>query len=440
MERIVYKELIAWKHANNRKPLFLRGARQVGKTWLMKTFGQREYKKCIYLNFENNVRLKNVFTEDFDISRIIMALEIESGERINDRDTLIIFDEIQEVPQALTSLKYFQEDAPQYNIIAAGSYLGIAMHPQTSFPVGKVDFLDIYPLTFIEFLRAMKEDKLVELIEIFDWDMIKVFKSKYINLLRQYFYIGGMPEVVNRFLLSHDYNEVRNIQNNIILTYEQDFSKHAPINEIPRLRMVWNSIPSQLAKENRKFIFGHIRQGARSKDYEVAIQWLIDTGLAHKVNRVNKPGLPLMAYKDINAYKLFLVDIGLMSAMAKLNIKILLDGNAAFEEYKGALTEQYVLQQLKSQKELNIYYWSSESSNSEIDFLIQHQTNVFPLEVKAAENLQAKSLKSFFQKYAPVTSLRTSTSDFRKETWLINIPLFAIGNLASFLSHIFAVK
>jgi len=432
MERHIYKELLEWKSSLHRKPLLIRGARQVGKTWLMKSFGSREYKRCVYLNFENNSRLKNIFLADLNIKRIIWALEIESQEKM-DSDTLVIFDEIQEVPEALTSLKYFNEEAPWMHIMAAGSYLGIAMRPQHSFPVGKVDFLNLYPLSFIEFLNASGEGSMVELLTNPDWELVKAFKTKYIHLLKQYFYVGGMPEAVSRFVETKDFNEVRKIQNNILQTYGQDFSKHAPIQVIPRLHMVWNAIPSQLAKENRKFMYNKLKEGARAKEFEVALQWLTDTGLAHKVNRVNKLGLPLMAYEDDSAFKLYLLDVGLMAAMTGLDIKVFLEGNQAFEEFKGALAEQYVLQQLKTQKDTIVSYWAPENNSAEIDFLLQLHTQVIPLEVKASENLHAKSLRVYHQKYQPRISVRTSLSDYRNEGWLINIPLYAIGNINRYL-------
>jgi len=434
MKRSLYNELILWKQSVHRKPMIIRGARQVGKTWLMRTFGLQEYKKCVYLNCENNIRIKNIFTEDFDIQRIISALEIESGQKITMSDTLLIFDEIQEVPEALTSLKYFQEEVPALHILAAGSLLGVAMHPNSSFPVGKVDFLDLAPLSFVEFLWAMKEDSLSDLLNNQDWTMIKAFKSRYTRLLRQYYYIGGMPEVVLRFTESKEYAKARSLQQKILFTYEQDFSKHAPRELIPRIRLVWNSIPSQLAKENKKFIYGTLKNGARAREFELAIQWLIDSGLVCKVNRVNKSGIPLMAYEDFGAFKLFLADVGLMSAMADLDVKTLLEGNAAFEEFKGSLTEQYVHQQLRVQKGLQIYYWSAESSTSEIDFLVQYEGKNIPIEVKATENLQAKSLKVFHQKYKPERSVRISMSDYREDGWLTNLPLYAAGNLSLILA------
>lgn len=433
MERIAMKELVSWKNKPGRKPLIIRGARQVGKTWLMKEFGKNEYSQTVYVNFESSKLLKTLFVDNFDINRIITALQIETGIQVNPENTLIILDEIQEAEGAITSLKYFCENAPQYHIIAAGSLLGVAMHKHTSFPVGKVEFLDLYPLNYTEFLLALDQQPLLDLLKSKDWTLIKSFKEKYIQILRQYYYIGGMPEVVLSYRTQNDFKEVRVIQKRILTAYEHDFSKHAPSDIVPRIRMLWNSIPSQLAKENKKFIYGAVKPGSRAKDYELALSWLIDCGLVHKVCRVSKPGIPLKAYEDYNAFKLFIADVGLMGAMGDIDVRTLLEGNMIFEEFKGALTEQYVLQQLTSISDLVIYYWSAERSIAEIDFLIQYSGEVIPIEVKAEENLQAKSLKAFCQKYSPQTAIRTSMSDFRKEDWLTNLPLYAIDKLTELL-------
>lgn len=433
MKREAINELVKWKNSKNRKPLIIRGARQVGKTWIMKEFGKTYYEKYAYINFDNNERMESLFSGNLDISRIITALQIESNVKIDANNTLIIFDEVQEVPRALTSLKYFYENAPQYHIIAAGSLLGVALHPGTSFPVGKVDFMDLFPLNFIEFLNATGNGSLVELLETQDFELISTFKGKYIDILKQYYYIGGMPEAVSNFIETGDYAIVREVQNRLLMAYEQDFSKHAPNEAVPRIRMLWNTIPAQLAKENRKFIYGLIRQGARAREYELAMQWLLDCGLIYKVSRITKPDMPLMAYQDFNAFKLFVLDVGLLSANSGLDIKSLLEGNKVFEEFKGALTEQYVLQQLISSKEITPFYWTAEKSNGEIDFVFQKGTNIIPLEVKAAENLQAKSLKNYCLRYKPVYAIRTSMSDFRKEEWLINLPLYAVNKLLDIL-------
>lgn len=429
MFRLEIDRLIHWKNSKTRKPLIIRGARQVGKTWLMKEFGKTEYKQTLYINFESSAHLKDIFNADFDIQRILTALQIETGVVATKQNTLIIFDEIQEAPKAITSLKYFFENEPEYHIVAAGSLLGVTMHQQVSFPVGKVEFLDLYPLNFIEFLKALKQDQLVSLLETYNVDLIKSFKSKFINYLKQYYFIGGMPEAVLSFVLNNDFTEVRNIQKTILQAYEQDFSKHAPVDIVPRIRMVWNSVPSQLAKENRKFIYGLIKEGARAKDFELAINWLMDSGLVHKINRINKPAIPLKAYADLSAFKLFIVDVGLLNAMGNIELKTLLEGNIIFTEFKGAVTEQFVLQQLVCNNMFDIYYWSADKSTAELDFVVQYKNTVVPIEVKAKENLQAKSLKVFHQKYNTPLSVRTSMSDYRKESWLTNIPLYLINCL-----------
>ena len=429
MKRAEITTLIEWKNSKKRKPLLIRGARQVGKTWLMKTFGKEEYAQCAYVNFEKNKRLQSIFEDDFDIERIITALQIESGITIQPENTLIIFDEIQEAEGALTSLKYFQENAPQYHVISAGSLLGVALNKHTSFPVGKVNFMGLYPLSFPEFLDAMDEKPLLDLLESNDWKLIKSFNTKYRELLKQYYYIGGMPEVVFSFKQEKNFNKVRILQKQILAAYGQDSSKHAPNEIVPRIRMLWNSIPAQLAKENKKFIYGAIRQGARAKDYELAMSWLIDCGLIHKINRVTKPGMPLKAYEDISAFKLFMVDMGLLGAMVDMDIKTLLEGNTVFEEFKGALSEQFVLQQLITNHDFSVYYWSAERAVAEIDFLIQYSGKIIPIEVKAEENLQAKSLKLFSEKYKSKYAIRTSMSDYRKEEWMINLPLYGINEL-----------
>lgn len=429
MKRTTLAELIAWKNSNSRKPLMIRGARQVGKTWLMKEFGNTQYAQTIYVNFEKNKRLKTLFTDDFDIKRVIIALQAESGLTIHAENTLLIFDEIQAVPEAITALKYFCEDAPEYHIVAAGSLLGVALHAHISFPVGKVAFMDMYPLTFLEFLDAIGENALVEILHDADWKLITAYKSKYIERLRQYYYVGGMPEAVLKFSENNNFKEVRDIQKQILEAYEQDFSKHAPLEIVPRIRMIWNSIPAQLAKEHRKFIYGIIKEGSRAKDYELAISWLIDCGQVSKVCRANKPAIPLKAYEDRSAFKLFLVDVGLLAAMGNIEAKTLLEGNAIFTEFKGALTEQYVFQQLNSTNDYVIYYWSAERSSAEIDFIVQYNSLIVPIEVKAEENLQAKSLKVYAEKFSPKIAVRTSMSDFRKQDWLTNLPLYAISEL-----------
>ncbi|MCX6226969.1 MAG: DUF4143 domain-containing protein, partial [Bacteroidia bacterium] len=315
------------------------------------------------------------------------------------------------------------------------SLLGVALHSGISFPVGKVIFMDLYPLTFLEFLDAIGESSFAEILHSADWKLITVYKSKYIERLRQYYYVGGMPEAVSKFCENQSFTEVRDIQKRILEAYEQDFSKHAPIEIVPRIRMIWNSIPAQLAKENRKFIYGLIKNGSRAKDYEIALSWLIDCGQVHKVCRVTKPGFPLKAYEDRSAFKMFLVDVGLLTAMGDIDAKTLLEGNLIFSEFKGALTEQYVFQQLNYNKDLIIYYWSAERSTAEVDFVAQYNGSVFPIEVKAEENLQAKSLKVYHEKFGPEVSIRTSMSDFRNQDWLTNLPLYAISKLSGVVTR-----
>ena len=426
MRRDAMQQLYDWKEKTTRKPLIVRGARQVGKTWLMKEFASSAYRQFAYINFDDNEVMKDVFQKDFDVERILMAIQLVTG-IVVDTETLIIFDEIQEAPRGLTALKYFQEKAPQYHVVAAGSLLGIAMHSNDSFPVGKVDFMDLYPLSFSEFLEAVGQEAFARLLAKKDWGLIAAFRSKLIDLLKQYYYVGGMPEVVNAFINHKDYAEVRQLQQTILDSYDRDFSKHAPIAEVPRIRMIWRSVPAQLAKENKKFIYGVVKEGARAKDFELAIEWLIDAGLIYKVSRVKKAGIPLSAYEDFSAFKLFLLDTGLMGAMSGLPPQALLEGNVLFSDYKGAITEQYVLQQLKSVKGLSIYYWSSDTSRGELDFLLQKDVSVIPVEVKAEENLQSKSLRFFVEKNAGLHGVRFSMSDYRKQEWMINYPLYSVG-------------
>lgn len=429
MYRKLMEELMGWKEDTYRKPMIIRGARQVGKTWLMKEFGRICYKKCVYISMDENEIMEEVFRDAFDIKRIIAALEIEAGYKIVPENTLIIFDEIQEIPRALKSLKYFCENAPEYHIIAAGSLLGVALHEGTSFPVGKVDFCDLYPLDFEEFLLACGEEQLAKQLDERDTHLVTNYKNRYIDYLKYYYYIGGMPEVVSRYIETKDLNIVRKTQNKLLNAYENDFSKHAPAEIVTRIKMLWNSIPAQLAKENKKFIYGLIREGARAKEYEVAITWLIDSGLVYKVNRVKKPDFPLRAYQDFCAFKLFVVDVGLLGAMCKLSAKVLLNKNALFEEFKGALTEQYVLQQLMVNADNDIFYWSADNATAELDFVVQNEDNLLPVEVKAEENLQAKSLKVFCDKYKVGRGIRISMSDYREQDWMINVPLYNIKRI-----------
>lgn len=423
-----------WKEQQERKPLLIRGARQVGKTWLMKEFGRLHFENTAYVNFESSGSLKNIFKENYDIERILLAIQIETGIRIESENTLLILDEIQEAEGGITALKYFYEYKPELHLIAAGSLLGVAIHSDSSFPVGKVNFLDLHPLDFREFLLSQGEQSLQEIIDDKRWNLINSFKEKLKHYLRLYYFIGGMPEVLNSFVEYKDFKKVRKIQNEILTAYEYDFSKHAPDELVPRLRQLWNSIPSQLARENKKFIYNVIKSGARAKDYELALAWLKDSGLVNKVSRVSKPGFPLKSYEDLNAFKLFISDVGLLGAMTAIDEQTMIKGNKIFTEFKGALTEQYVFQQINAIEDISVFYWSAERATAEVDFLIQYSEKIIPIEVKAEENLRSKSLKTFYNKFEIGTSIRTSMSDYRKESWMINVPLYCLSSLKSIIS------
>lgn len=425
MQRKILQSLQNWKQNPNRKPLIIQGARQVGKTWAMKYFGEQSFEQVAYINFDNNPRMKTLFSGDYDINRLILGLKIESGVDIQAHNTLIIFDEVQEVPQALSSLKYFYENAPEFYIVSAGSLLGVSLHHQMSFPVGKVDFLPLYPMDFREFLTALGQSDLVQLLEIQDWSLISAMKSRYIELLRQYYFVGGMPEAVKVFIETQNVDAVRQVQKNLLMAYEQDFSKHIRDGQtVQKVRSIWHAIPEQLAKENKKFIYANLQKGARSKDYEIALQWLTDSGLVHSVPRIKKPHLPLSAYQD-NAFKLYGLDIGLLSAQSHLDASVLLDGSRIFSEFKGALTEQYVLQQLIANQDNPVFYWATEKGTAEVDFVVQQKQAVIPIEVKAEENLKAKSLKVYVEQFQPEHAFRFSMADYREQDWLVNVPLYA---------------
>ena len=440
MYRVAIEKLYKWKESKRRKPLIIEGARQVGKTWLMKEFGSKAYKDTVYINFDSNSRMAELFASDLNIDRLIMGIELYHGRKIDPDNTLLIFDEVQEVPRALSSLKYFYENAPQYHIVCAGSLLGIALHGGTSFPVGKVDFLSLYPLSFKEFLTATAGERFAGLLDKQDYQMITSFKQTYVDALKQYYFVGGMPEAVQSFAEEKDFNEVREIQKRLLAAYEQDFSKHAPIEIVPKIRMIWNSIPSQLAKENKKFIYGLVREGARAKEYEAAIMWLCDCGLVHKVSRVNAAGMPLKAYEDLKAFKLFIVDVGLLGCMTGLRQRILLDGNDLFTEFKGALTGQYVCQQLKTIDDLGVYYYTNDRGSCEVDFIIDTGEQIVPVEVKAEVNLKAKSLKTYREKFNPEISVRTSMAEYKKEDLLVNLPLYAVEEICRCTSEAIEVS
>lgn len=423
MKREAYSLLLNWKNRPDRKPLVIQGARQVGKTWLMREFGRREYEYTAYFNFENIRELHQIFKNGYDIDRILAALNILFGSVIDPQKTLIIFDEIQSCPEAITSLKYFNENNPEYSIFAAGSLLGVAMHQGVSFPVGKVEFLTLQPLNFHEFLRAMGKIDLLQVLQKGDLPLIEIFHEQYIELLRQYYFIGGMPEVLNHFAENKDYYQARQLQQNILTAYENDFSKHAPVQQLPRIRMIWQSIVSQLTKENSKFIYTVLREGARAKDFELAIEWLKDAGLIHKVTRINKAGMPINAYASFSDFKIYFNDVGLLCAMANLTPEILLKENELFVEFKGAFSEQFVLQQLVS-KQYTGYYWKPENSQSEVDFVIQKDNQIIPIEVKSATNVKSRSLRVYYDKYQPKLCLRTSLVGYQKQEWMENIPLY----------------
>ncbi|WP_456084880.1 ATP-binding protein [Leyella stercorea] len=425
MERSIYSSLKKWKESPTRKPLILQGARQVGKTYILKEFGAREYSEVVYINCDDNNDMQNMFV-DYDVDRIIRSLSAISGISIKPSTTLLILDEIQEVERGLASLKYFCEKAPEYHVAVAGSLLGITLHEGTSFPVGKVDMLYMYPMDFEEFLLAMGKEQLVELLRNNSWAALTPLRGMLTELLRQYYFVGGMPEAVKAYVERGDIWEVRSIHSKIIDAYRNDMSKHVPKQQVQRINMVWNSIPSQLARDNKKFIYGALRKGARANDFEIAIQWLVDSGLVHKVHRISKPVVPLKFYEDMASFKLFLLDCGLLGALSETPPEQILIGDNVFEEYKGAFTENYVLQQLKSLPRTFVYYYSNDNSTLEIDFVVQHEAHVIPIEVKAEENLRAKSLRQFVTDNAGLHGVRFSMSDYREQDWLTNVPLWAV--------------
>lgn len=425
MERSIYSSLKKWKESPTRKPLILQGARQVGKTYILKEFGAREYSEVVYINCDDNNDMQNMFV-DYDVDRIIRSMSAISGISIKPSTTLLILDEIQEVERGLASLKYFCEKAPEYHVAVAGSLLGITLHEGTSFPVGKVDMLYMYPMDFEEFLLAMGKEQLVELLRNNSWAALTPLRGMLTELLRQYYFVGGMPEAVKTYVERGDVWEVRSIHSKIIDAYRNDMSKHAPKQQVQRINMVWNSIPSQLARDNKKFIYGALRKGARANDFEIAIQWLVDSGLVHKVHRISKPVVPLKFYEDMASFKLFLLDCGLLGALSETPPEQILIGDNVFEEYKGAFTENYVLQQLKSLPRTFVYYYSNDNSTLEIDFVVQHEAHVIPIEVKAEENLRAKSLRQFVTDNSGLHGVRFSMSDYREQDWLTNVPLWAV--------------
>lgn len=425
MERIVYQQLKQWKASPVRKPLILEGARQVGKTYILKEFGRREYDNLVYINCDNNDKISDLFS-DYDIPRIIRGLSALSGESILPGKTLIVLDEIQEIDKGLASLKYFYENAPEYHVAVAGSLLGITLHEGTSFPVGKVDTLYLYPMDFEEFLLAMGKEKLVEIMRAKDWETLTSLRQLCEELLRQYYFTGGMPEVVATYVQTQDIWAVRDIQEKIIKAYWNDISKHAPTSQVLRINMVWKSIPSQLARDNKKFVYGAVKKGARANDFEIAIQWLIDAGLVHKVPRIRKAAVPLSFYENLSAFKLYVLDCGLLGAMSQTPPDQILITNNIFGEYKGAFSENFVLQQMLNIPRTYFYYYSNANSTMEIDFVIQHEATIIPVEVKAEENLRAKSLHQYIRDNPGLHGLRFSMSPYREQEWVTNIPLYAV--------------
>ena len=428
MDRFLMNKLVEWKKSPRRKPLILNGARQVGKTWLLKAFGQSHFANVAYVNFDNDETAKAFFEHDLHVDRIIANLALHTGVEIAPQNTLIILDEIQEAPKALTALKYFCENAPEFAVAAAGSLLGLAVHEGSGYPVGKVDTLDLHPMSFQEFLDATGNKMLREMLDSDDFASISAFKQKATDLLKTYYVVGGMPEAVNAHVQGVNFEEVREIQDAIVEGYKRDFAKHAPARLFPKMLETWESIPSHLSHENKKFVFGHIRKGARAKDYEEVLAWFSNAGIICKVPRVTKPALPLSAYNDNKCFKVFLLDVGLLGAMSGLNPSAIVNGNTVFTEFKGALTEQYVCQQLVSSFEARPFYWSAENSTGEVDFLIQHASQICAIEVKAEENLRSKSLRAFKEKNSQVKAMRFSLSDYRQQDWMINVPLYAMTN------------
>ena len=427
MKRKIISQLKSWKDSPYRKPLILAGARQVGKTYILKEFGKQEYDNVAYINCDGNSEIADIFAENYDMSRVLMILSAITKQPINPGKTLIILDEIQELRKGLSSLKYFCEDAPEYHIAVAGSLLGVAMHQGESAPVGKVDILRLYPMSFEEYLLAKGEDRMLNILQNKDWTTTNMLHESLTLLLREFYFVGGMPEAVKTFLATNDANAVRKVQNDILFVYRSDMSKHVSPNEATRISMVWQSIPSQLAKENKKFIYGALRSGARAKDFEMAIQWLVDAGLVYRVSRVREVGMPLKFYEDFNAFKLFLLDVGLLGALCEMEPSQMLISNKVMTESMGAFTENHVLCQLMCTEDVHVYYYSREDSRLEIDFLVQRKGQIIPVEVKAEENLRSKSLRTFIEANPSFKAVRFSMSPFKDQDWMTNVPLYAVS-------------
>lgn len=427
MKRTIISQLKSWKESPYRKPLILAGARQVGKTYILKEFGKQEYDNVAYINCDGNSEIADIFAENYDMSRVLMIIGAITKQPIVPGKTLIILDEIQELRKGLSSLKYFCEDAPEYHIAVAGSLLGVAMHQGESAPVGKVDILRLYPMSFEEYLLAKGEDRMLDILQKKDWTTTNMLHESLTPLLREFYFVGGMPEAVKTFLATNDANAVRKVQNDILFVYRSDMSKHVSPNEATRISMVWQSIPSQLAKENKKFVYGALRTGARAKDFEMAIQWLVDAGLVYRISRVREIGMPLKFYEDFNAFKLFLLDVGLLGALCEMEPSQMLISNKVMTESKGAFTENYVLCQLMCKENVHVYYYSREDSRLEIDFLVQHKGQITPVEVKAEENLRSKSLRTFIDANPSFKAVRFSMSPFMDQDWMTNVPLYAVS-------------
>lgn len=426
MERLVLQRFKAWKERKDRKPLIVNGARQVGKTWALREFAKREYQKEAYVLCRKNEFIEQIFKKDFDVERLLLSLSAVTHVDITPGDTLIILDEVQEIPEAIEALKYFCEEAPEYHIAVAGSLLGISLHQGVSYPVGKVNHIEVYPMSFDEFLLAKGEKQSYQLLEEHRFDVTNLLHDKYVDLLRQYYYVGGMPEAVKKYTESGALQEVRRIQQEILKGYELDFSKHAPKEQVERIRMVWRSIPSQLFKDNKKFIYGALRQGARAKDFEMAIGWLIDSGLLYKVPRCTKVALPLSVYEDFAAFKLYLVDIGLLGSMVDTDPAQVLISNQIFAEYKGGMTEEYVLQEMKSRGIGPIYYHKTDDSRLELDFLIQYHGKLLPIEVKAEGNVRANSLTALLHATPDLQAVRFSMLPYKQQGQLYCVPLYSV--------------